>query len=84
MTVFGDPTYTDDQSFDQGTATKSGIFAREKGGASLALLNTYAGVLQSYCLDHDPFCAGGDDLAVHLDEVQTFAEQATNYIVSKA
>jgi hypothetical protein len=25
------------------------IFAREKGGASLALLNTYAAKIQSYC-----------------------------------
>ena len=47
--MFGDPTFTVGQSFDSGTATKSGIFARSVGGSSLALLNTYASILQSYC-----------------------------------
>ncbi|KAJ2987583.1 hypothetical protein NUW58_g4426 [Xylaria curta] len=42
----GDPTFTTGQSFDVGNATRNGIFSR--GGDSLAKLNTYAGVLQSY------------------------------------
>ncbi|KAI0427610.1 putative acetylxylan esterase 2 precursor [Xylaria sp. FL1042] len=82
VVTFGDPTFTVGQSFDVGNATKDGIFSR--GGDSLELLNTYASVLQMYCMVHDPVCATGDDLDVHYAEVDTFASAATNYIVSKA
>lgn len=81
VAVFGDPTFTAAQSFDRGTATKDGIFAREEGGASLALLNTYAGVLRSYCDKHDPFCASGDELSVHTSEVPNHAQDAADFIV---
>ncbi|KAI0451148.1 putative acetylxylan esterase 2 precursor [Xylaria acuta] len=80
VVVFGDPTYTTGQSFDVGNATKSGIFSR--GGDSLAKLNTYASVVQSYCMVHDTICATGDSLAVHSAEVATFAVQAAEFIVS--
>ncbi|KAI0153096.1 acetyl xylan esterase [Xylariaceae sp. FL1272] len=82
VAVFGDPTFTVGQSFDVGNATKSGIFSR--GGDSLAMLNTYADVLQSYCMVHDPVCAFGDDLDVHYAEVSTFADAAVAFIASKA
>ncbi|KAJ3577841.1 hypothetical protein NPX13_g2724 [Xylaria arbuscula] len=82
VVTFGDPTFTTGQSFDVGTATKSGIFSR--GGDSLELLNTYSSVLQMYCQDHDTFCATGSSLDVHYDEVPTFAQAATDFIVSKA
>ena len=59
------------------------IFAREEGGDSLALLNTYASILQSYCNDGDPFCASGLDEDVHSEEVDDFASAATSFIVSK-
>ncbi|KAI0466715.1 carbohydrate esterase family 5 protein [Xylaria cf. heliscus] len=80
VVVFGDPTYTTGQSFDVGNATKSGIFSR--GGDSLAMLNTYSSVLQSYCMVHDTICATGDSLTVHSAEVPTFASQAAEFIVS--
>ena len=104
VTVFGDPSYTVAQSFDVGTATRSGvserydlapghrgpidltcsqIFAREPGGASLALLNTYASIVQSYCNANDLFCASGDSDTVHSDEVPDFASAATAFIVAK-
>ncbi|KAJ8112540.1 hypothetical protein ONZ43_g5373 [Nemania bipapillata] len=80
--VFGDPTFTVGESFDVGNATKSGIFSR--GGNSLALLNTYASKVKSYCMVHDPVCAFGDDLDVHYAEVATFAQQAADFIISRA
>ncbi|KAI0860887.1 carbohydrate esterase family 5 protein [Xylaria cubensis] len=82
VAVFGDPTFTVGQSFDVGNATKSGIFSR--GGNSLALLSTYGPKIQSYCMVHDPVCAFGDNLNVHYAEVGTFAQQAANFIISKA
>ncbi|KAI1437881.1 putative acetylxylan esterase 2 precursor [Xylaria sp. CBS 124048] len=80
VTVFGDPTYTTGQSFDVGNSTSDGIFSR--GGDSLALLNTYASVIQSYCMDEDPFCALGLSLDTHSAEVPTFASQAAQFIAS--
>ncbi|KAI0879044.1 putative acetylxylan esterase 2 precursor [Hypoxylon argillaceum] len=82
VVVFGDPTFTVGQSFDVGNATKSGIFSR--GGDSLAKLNTYSSVLQSYCQVHDTVCATGDSLTVHSAEVPTFAEAAAQFIASIA
>ena len=84
VAVFGDPSFTADQSFDAGSSTKDGIFAREEGGDSLALLNTYASVIRSYCDEHDPFCASGDDESVHSNEVPNHAQAATDFIVSLA
>ncbi|KAI9725302.1 MAG: hypothetical protein M1828_003317 [Chrysothrix sp. TS-e1954] len=83
VTVFGDPSFTVGQSFDVGTATKSGVFAREPGGASLALLNTYADIIQSYCNANDEFCASGDSGDVHGSEVEDFTSAATAFIVAK-
>ncbi|KAI3316835.1 carbohydrate esterase family 5 protein [Xylariaceae sp. AK1471] len=82
VVVFGDPSFTINQSFDAGNATKNGIFSR--GGDSLAMLNTYAGVLRSYCMVHDTICATGDSLDVHSAEVPTFAVAAAQFIASLA
>ncbi|EME80762.1 carbohydrate esterase family 5 protein [Pseudocercospora fijiensis CIRAD86] len=82
VAVFGDPTFTAKQSFDAGTSTKDGIFARR--GSSLTLLNTYASVLQSYCDANDFFCASGGSLDVHYAEVDNHAQAATDFIASKA
>lgn len=82
VAVFGDPTFTAGQSFDAGTATTSGIFARSEGGDSLALLNTYASVLKSYCDDEDIFCASGDSATVHQNEVPNHAQEAADFIIS--
>jgi len=83
VTVFGDPSFTAGQSFDVGTSTNDGIFAREEGGSSLALLNTYASVIQSYCNSGDPFCASGTDEDVHSAEVDDYASAAAAFIVAK-
>ncbi|KAH8655392.1 putative acetylxylan esterase 2 precursor [Xylariales sp. PMI_506] len=80
VTVFGDPTFTHGQSFDKGTDTSSdGIFVR--GGSSLALLNTYASKIQSYCDTGDVYCASGDDSDAHSEEVPTWGADAIDFIV---
>ncbi|KUJ18899.1 acetyl xylan esterase [Mollisia scopiformis] len=83
VTVFGDPTFTHGQSFDAGTdTTTDGIFARSAGGSSLALLNTYASKIQSYCDNGDVYCASGDDTTAHSQEVPTWGTDAVDFIVS--
>ncbi|TVY86258.1 Acetylxylan esterase, partial [Lachnellula willkommii] len=83
VAVFGDPTFTHDQSFDAGTDTSTdGIFARETGSASLALLNTYAAKIKSYCDTGDVFCASGDNDTAHSQEVPTWGTHAVTFITS--
>ncbi|EPE04070.1 acetylxylan esterase 2 [Ophiostoma piceae UAMH 11346] len=83
VTVFGDPTFTHGQSFDVGTNTEDdGIFSR--GTDSLALLNTYASQIQSYCDTGDVYCASGDDSKAHGLEVPTWEDAAIAFIVSKS
>ncbi|KAH8809387.1 putative acetylxylan esterase 2 precursor [Xylogone sp. PMI_703] len=83
ITVFGDPSFTHGQSFDAGTDTSSdGIFARSEGGASLALLNTYASKLRSYCDVGDVYCASGTDTSAHSQEIPTWGSSAVQFIVS--
>ncbi|KAF2670782.1 putative acetylxylan esterase 2 precursor [Microthyrium microscopicum] len=85
IAVFGDPSFTHGQSFDVGTdTTDDGVFAREEGGASLALLNTYASKLRSYCDDGDVYCASGDDSTTHSQEVPTWGTNAVDFIVSQS
>ncbi|KAF2496816.1 putative acetylxylan esterase 2 precursor [Lophium mytilinum] len=84
VVVFGDPSYSEGQSFDVGTSTRDGIFTRSDNGDSLALLNTYAAVLRSYCDEGDPFCASGVDEDVHSNEVPNHAQEAADFIVSLA
>ncbi|KAF5016705.1 hypothetical protein F66182_11528, partial [Fusarium sp. NRRL 66182] len=83
ITVFGDPTFTHGQSFDAGTDTSSdGIFSR--GGDSLALLNTYASKIKSYCDTGDVYCASGDNTSAHSQEVPTWGTDAVSFIVSQS
>lgn len=84
VVVFGDPSFTASQSFDRGTSTEDGVFARSEDGDSLALLNTYASVLRSYCDENDTFCASGDSLDVHYAEVANHAQEAANFVASLA
>ena len=60
------------------------IFTRRDEGDSLALLNTYASKVQSYCDDGDPFCSRGTDGDVHSSTVAKYAQAAANFIVSKS
>lgn len=82
VVVFGDPTFSADQSFNAGTSTNDGIFTRSDNGSSLVLLNTYSSILKSYCDTDDPFCADGLDESVHSNEVSNHAQDAANFIVS--
>lgn len=58
------------------------IFARSEGGASLALLNTYASKIRSYCDTGDVYCASGYDTSAHSQEVPTWESDAVDFIVS--
>lgn len=56
------------------------IFARSAGGTSLALLNTYAAKIKSYCDNGDVYCASGDDSTAHSEEIPTWGTAAVTFI----
>lgn len=80
--MFGDPSHTYPESFDQGTSTDDGIFSRSPDGDSEELLNTYANLLQSYCDTGDPFCDSGDDESVHHTYFDKYSQDAADFVVS--
>lgn len=55
------------------------IFSR--GGDSLALLNTYAAKLRSYCDTGDRYCADGTNATAHGQEVPMWGSDAVKFIV---
>ncbi|KAF2722012.1 carbohydrate esterase family 5 protein [Polychaeton citri CBS 116435] len=79
--LFGDPSFVVGQSYDAGTSTTSGIFPRPQ--PQLSTLATYGSRIRSYCDAGDPFCAGGNNLAVHQGYVSKYGTAATDFVVSK-
>jgi hypothetical protein len=47
-------------------------------------LDTYSSILQSYCIDGDEICDDGLDFDAHTAEVQTFAVQASQFVIGLA
>lgn len=78
IVAFADPRHVVGQTYDVGTATKNGIFARSD---TLAKLNEYSSILRSYCDANDPFCASGLDLQVHYDNVDIYMDDAVSFVV---
>lgn len=76
--AFADPRHVAGQSYDVGTATENGIFARSN---TLSKLNVFSSILRSYCDDDDPVCASGFDLDVHYANVDTYMDDAVNFVV---
>lgn len=78
VVAFADPRHVADQSYDRGTATQDGIFARD---STLDNLNVFSSILRSYCDKNDPVCARGFDLDVHYANVDTYMNDAVNFVV---
>ncbi|KAJ3493678.1 hypothetical protein NLG97_g4586 [Lecanicillium saksenae] len=86
VTVFGDPTFAPNQSYDYGSNAngKGGIFTRKNNAGELAKLNAMASKLASYCDANDIVCADGTSTAVHSAEVGNHAQAAADFIVARA
>lgn len=86
VTVFGDPTFAPNQSYDYGSNRdgNGGIFSRKNNAKGMQLLGSYADVLASYCDAHDIVCADGTSTAVHSAEVSSHAQEAADFIVGRA
>ncbi|KAJ6785855.1 hypothetical protein PWT90_10401 [Aphanocladium album] len=86
ITVFGDPTFAPNQSYDYGSNAhgNGGIFTRKNNAGELAKLNSIASKLASYCDTKDLVCADGTSTAVHSAEVANHAKEAADFIVARA
>jgi acetylxylan esterase len=77
---YGDPRHVANTSFDVGTSPgTTGLFPR----AANQSLNAFASKIQSYCDTGDPFCAGGANLAVHLNYTNKYNSAAESFILGK-
>lgn len=87
VAVLGDPAFAAKQIYDFGTAADGpgeGIFSRSDNEGSMVLLSRYADVLASYCDDGDVYCASGDDPTVHGNTIKNYAQDAADFILSRA
>ncbi|KAG5984540.1 hypothetical protein E4U55_004323 [Claviceps digitariae] len=74
---YGDPRHVPGKSFNKGTATTDGIFARKAEHSC----DKYSDILASYCDDGDIFCANrGSDLTVHITYPERYNQQAADFV----
>ncbi|KAL1851392.1 hypothetical protein Daus18300_012573 [Diaporthe australafricana] len=77
--LMGDPTHAINQPYDEGTATKNGVFPRVNSAGCAPLANK----MVSFCNSGDTFCDSGQNLTVHLSYVQDNGTSAVNFITQK-
>lgn len=77
--LMGDPRFVPNKSFNAGTSTRAGLFAR---GAD-ASLDGFADRTQSYCDTGDTFCASGRSIAVHLGYTRKYNAQAEAFVLGR-
>ncbi|PQE31327.1 hypothetical protein CJF32_00001907 [Rutstroemia sp. NJR-2017a WRK4] len=77
MVLMGDPSHVSGQSFDAGTAKKTGLFPRQNLAACPAAQTV------SFCDDNDEFCDSGNSLQVHLSYVTKYGTQAAKFVTDK-
>lgn len=75
----GDPRHARVESFQQGTATESGIFPRLEDQS----LEPFSGKIQSYCDKNDLFCASGFSTIIHIGYTGKYNTAAKKFILSK-
>ncbi|KAF2727985.1 alpha/beta-hydrolase, partial [Polyplosphaeria fusca] len=78
--LWGDVKHTANQPYN--TLDGAGRGPQPRTGNDLALLNRYSSVLRAYCAAGDPVCAGGNDVAQHLNYFELYTQQAADWVVS--
>jgi acetylxylan esterase len=76
----GDPRFVPGQSYDVGTSTTKGLYARDPVTQSC---DKYASIIQSYCDKNDARCASGDSLLVHLSYTVKYNDAALAFVLKK-
>jgi hypothetical protein len=79
--VWGDVLHTANQPYNvlDGASKQK----NPRSADDLARLNRYSSVLRSYCAAGDPVCAGGNDVAQHLNYFELYTDEASTWAVGK-
>ena len=77
--LMGDPSFVPDKPFNAGTSTRAGLFARPEAQS----LDAFADRIQSYCDTGDNFCAGGNNLQVHLGYTRKYNGEAEEFVLAQ-
>jgi hypothetical protein len=79
--IWGDVKHTANQPYNVLDGADKQAWPRT--GANLERLNRYSSVLRSYCAAGDPVCAGGNDVAQHLNYFELHTDEASSWVVGK-
>ncbi|KAG8158015.1 hypothetical protein KVR01_012287 [Diaporthe batatas] len=79
--MFGDPSHSVDAPFNEGNATRNGIFARN----NVTACEPYTSKMRSWCDSNDLYCDSGNSSRVHGSYFNNTAylNDATSFVISQ-
>lgn len=79
VVLFGDPSYNQNATYNEGTSDNSGIFARK----DIEGCEAFASRIRSYCDKGDTYCDRGNIQDVHGSYIETYGDDVVDFIVSR-
>ncbi|EUC31575.1 carbohydrate esterase family 5 protein [Bipolaris zeicola 26-R-13] len=79
--LWGDVKHTANQPYNVLDGADKQVWPRT--GANLERMNRFSSVLRSYCAGGDPICAGGTNVAQHLNYFELYTDESSSWVVDK-
>lgn len=79
--LWGDVKHTANQPYNVLDGADKQVWPRT--GANLERMNRFSSVLRSYCAAGDPVCAGGTNVAQHLNYFELYTDESSSWVVDK-
>ncbi|EUC44646.1 carbohydrate esterase family 5 protein [Bipolaris oryzae ATCC 44560] len=79
--LWGDVKHTANQPYNVLDGADKQVWPRT--GANLERMNGFSSVLRSYCAAGDPICAGGTNVAQHLNYFELYTDESSSWVVDK-
>ncbi|KAK4445699.1 cutinase [Podospora aff. communis PSN243] len=79
IVAYGDPTHSNNDTWNQGTSVNSGIFPR----VNLTACEPYSDRIQGWCDTGDVYCDRGNNTRVHGSYFANYTDVTVDYIVGK-
>lgn len=83
IAIFGDPGHVVGTSWDLGTSTTKGIFARNSTEDNAIQSFGGSSKISAWCDANDEFCSSGNSLQVHLTYLNRYQTAAENFVLGK-